>query len=286
MNNLVTTLRVGLGAAAAILILCACSTGASAPSGTATASPPLSASPSASASTGQPSGMTLLGLGDSVPGAGGACQDMGDACRSYVSVLADLASKALGKPVTAVNMAANNDVTSASLLSDVETDQAMRAAIGTASMITIQVGNNDWQGPCVWTGAAACLEKNRVEVTANIGRILDAVAELRDGSMSGVRMVAYADATYETDTIMSDWEVEAKTTPAQLHAMFTMALKALNASTCKVAKAHHAVCVDLQAELNGPDGTRSAGIGGMHPDVAGHEKIAATIAKAGFSDVT
>jgi hypothetical protein len=52
-----------------------------------------------------------------------------------------------------------------------------------------------------------------------------------------------------------------------------------------VARAHHVICVDLQAALNGPDGTRSAELGGMHPDTAGHEKIAAAIAKAGFADV-
>jgi lysophospholipase L1-like esterase len=274
-----------LGAAAAALILAACGAGTPASSSAPSSTQWTSSLPSSSTSTGQRPGMTLLGLGDSIPGAGGACQDLGEACRSYVLVLADLASRAIGRPVTAVNMAANDDVTSASLLSSVETDPAMREAIGAASLITIQVGNNDWQGPCVWEGAAACLEKNRAEVSHNIGRILDRVTTLRRGSATGIRMVAYADTTYEIDTIMADWQVDAGTTRAQLHAMFTKALRSFNASTCTVARAHHVICVDLQAALNGPDGTRSAELGGMHPDTAGHEKIAAAIAKAGFADV-
>lgn len=231
-----------LGAAAAALIFSACSAGTSASSSAPRPSQSTSSLPPTPTSTGRPPGMTLLGLGDSVPGAGGACQDMGESCRSYVLVLADLASKATGKPVTAVNMAANNDVTSASLLSSVETDTAMREAIGRAALITIQVGNNDWQGPCVRKEAAACLERNRVKVTHNIGRILDRVAMLRGGSTKGVRIVAYADTTYEIDTIMADWEVDGSTTPAQLHAMFTKALKSLNASTCGGPSAPRDLC--------------------------------------------
>jgi len=116
--------RAALSAAVAALIFGACSTGTSASSSAPEPRPSTSSPPSSSTSTDQPSGMTLLGLGDSVPGAGGACQEMGDSCRSYVLVLADLASKALGKPVIAINMAANNDVTSKSLLSGVKTDTA------------------------------------------------------------------------------------------------------------------------------------------------------------------
>ena len=123
-------------------------------------------------------------------------------------------------------------------------------------------------------------------MTKNIGRILEDIAKLRGGSTKGVRVVAYADSSYESDTFMADWQVDASTTPAQLHAMFTKALRALNASTCKVARAHHVICVDLQAAFNGPDGTRPAGLGAGHPDTAGHEKIAEAIAKAGFADIT
>lgn len=244
-------------------------------------STPAAASPT---TTGLPSGTILLGLGDSVPGAGGPCKTMGDFCRSYVLVLADLATKALGRPVTAVNMAYNNDVTSASMLLSVKTDRAMREAIGKAAIITIQVGNNDWQGPCHWPGAA-CLEENRSAVVGTIGKALDEIAALRAGSMAGVRVVAYADTTWETDDLADAWGFDKDTQTAAFHAMFTKALKALNASTCQVARAHKAVCVDLLPALNGPSGSKAPGLGGIHPDTAGHEKIAAVIAKAGFADV-
>lgn len=244
------------------------------------------ASPSLSPSaTGLPSGTILLGLGDSVPGGGGECHDSAGSCRSYVLVLADLATTALGRPVTAVNMAYNNDVTSASMLLSVRTDVAMRAAIAKAAIITIQVGNNDWQGPCSWPGAATCLERNRSEVVATIGRSLDEIATLRSGSMAGVRVVTYADTTRETDDLAGQWGFDAATQTAAFHAMFTRALKALNSSTCEVAREHRALCVDLLPALNGPSGSRAPGLGGLHPDTAGHRKIAAVIAKAGFTDV-
>jgi hypothetical protein len=255
------------------------------PSSTSTAesstpAPPTSASPT----TGLPSGTILLGLGDSVPGAGGPCQTMGDFCRSYVLVLADLATKALGRPVTAVNMAFNNDVTSASMLLSVKTDVAMREAITKASIITVQVGNNDWQGPCHWPGAA-CLEEARPVVVGNIRKALDEIGALRGGSLAGVRVVTYADTTWETDDLADAWGFDKATETAAFHAMFTKALKALNASTCQVARAHKAVCIDLLPALNGPSGSTAPGLGGIHPDTAGHEKIAAVIAKAGFADV-
>jgi lysophospholipase L1-like esterase len=210
---------------------------------------------------------------------------MGDFCRSYVLVLADLASSALGRPVTAVNLARTDDVTSASLLREVQTVPTMREAIGRAAMVTIQVGNNDWQGPCAWDGAAACLERARAEVAGRIGRILEEVVALRGGSPAGVRVVTYADTTWETDDLADAWGFDKDSQTAAFHAMFTQALKALNASTCQVARSHKVVCVDLLPALNGPAGSDAPGLGGIHPDAAGHEKIAAVIARAGFADV-
>lgn len=277
-------------AALASLLASACGAEVAPEPATSSTSPPASstsASPTAASATttGLPSGTILLGLGDSVPGAGGPCKTMGDFCRSYVLVLADLATKALGRPVTAVNMAYNNDVTSASMLLSVKTDVAMREAIGKAAIITVQVGNNDWQGPCHWEGAAACLDQKRPKVAANIGKALDEIAALRGGSLAGLRVVTYADTTWETDDAADAWGFDKATQSAAFHTMFTKALKALNASTCQAARAHKAVCVDLLPALNGPSGSKAPGLGGIHPDTAGHEKIAAVIAKVGFADV-
>jgi hypothetical protein len=210
---------------------------------------------------------------------------MGDFCRSYVLVLADLATKALGRPVTAVNLARTDDVTSASLLQELSSTPTMREAVAKAAIITIQVGNNDWQGPCSWGGAAACLEGARPVVAANVGKALDEIAALRGGSLAGVRVVTYADTTWETDDLADAWGFDRDAETAAFHRMFTHALKALNASICRVARAHEAVCVDLLPALNGPAGTDAPGLGGIHPDTAGHDRIAAVIAGAGFDDV-
>lgn len=160
-----------------------------------------------------------------------------------------------------------------------------REYVTKAALVVIQVGNNDWQGPCHFDGAAACLEKGRAEVVANVSAILDEVLEVRGGSGAGVRLVTYANTLTE-DFPADAWGYEDTTENAALMAsVYLRAVTRLDAGLCGVAKAHHVRCVDLLHALNGPRGTGPSGLGGLHPTRAGHERIADVVAAAGFDDV-
>lgn len=232
-----------------------------------------------------PEGSFVLGLGDSVPGAGGPCQQDPN-CRSYVVVLADLAARALGHPVTAVNRASNDDVTSRSLLRDVEANPTVRRLVTAADLVVIQVGNNDWQGPCRFDGAATCLDAGRESVVANVGSILDEVLALRGGSPAGIRVVTYANTLAE-DHPADGWGYpDTAANEKAMAAIFDRAIRRLDAGLCGVAKAHDVRCVDLLTAVNGPEGTEPSHLGGIHPTRVGHETIAGIVALAGFDDVT
>lgn len=243
----------------------------------------LTAAPVSPSPTGVPDGPFVLGLGDSVPGAGGPCQrDPG--CRSYVLVLADLATQALGHPVAAVNRARNDDVTSESLLADVRGNPRVRELVTKASLVVIQVGNNDWQGPCVFGNAAPCLEEGRRKVVARVGSILEEVVGLR-GSPAGVRLVTYANTLTE-DHPADGWGYEdTAANEEELAAVFDTAIRRLDAGLCGQAEAHGVRCVDLLPAVNGPQGTQPSHLGGIHPTRVGHETIAGVVAAAGFDDV-
>lgn len=151
--------------------------------------------PAASSTTASPvtttSDLSLLGLGDSIPG-GLQCSTP---CRSYVDQLAELASESLGRPVTSINLATNDSLTSSVLLDRVLNGSAERDAIAAADIITIQIGFNDFQCPCGWTGHEECVAAGSDAVKTNLPKILDEIATLRGDKPTAVRVVTYSDNT-------------------------------------------------------------------------------------------
>jgi lysophospholipase L1-like esterase len=267
----------------AVMLTACCGAGASPTKVLGGTTPAVSTStPSTS---GSPGGPFILGLGDSVPGAGGPCQRDPN-CRSYVLVLADLASAALGHTVVAVNRASNDNVTSAGLLRELQANPTTRDLVAKASMVVLQVGNNDWQGPCHFAGAAKCLESNRGHVKANLGRILDEVVGLRGGSPRGIRVVTYANTLLEDSPAEAWGYADTSANEQAMVKIYSQALRKLDATICSVARTRSVTCVDLLPAINGPDGTRPSSIGGIHPTRVGHELIAQTVAAAGFNDVS
>ena len=117
--------------------------------------PSPAAKPTPMARTTVPPGtLSLVGLGDSVPGA----LHCDPPCRSYVEVYGELASAALKKPVVVENLATNDGLTSNTLVSRVKQDEKHRAALAAADLITITIGANDFQGPCDGSNIGPCLE--------------------------------------------------------------------------------------------------------------------------------
>jgi lysophospholipase L1-like esterase len=274
-------------AVAAVIVAAGCS-GEGAPATVASAAHSSASVASAAASpsaTGAPAGPFVLGLGDSVPGAGGPCQQDPN-CRSYVVVLADLATTSLGRAVAAVNRASNDDVTSADLLREVQANPTTRDLVTKASMVVIQVGNNDWQGPCTFEDAATCLESGRGHVKANLGSILDEVLTLRGGSPKGVRVVTYANTLLEDSPAEAWGYADTSANEQAMVKVYSRALRKLDATICALAQARSVRCVDLLPVINGPDGTQPSSIGGIHPTRTGHERIAQAVAAEGFDDVS
>ena len=251
-----------------------------------------STSPASDMSSGGPSSLasatssslSLVGLGDSIPGALGCS----DPCRSYVVAYGQAASKALGKAVTVTNLATNDSLESGQLLERIRSEQAHQEALAKADLITLTVGFNDWQGPCELTGAQDCLQGGLKTVESNLSQILDEVTKLRSGKPTAIRVTDYYNMNIGNPNSPSDWSFEpTPTTVAAFNAVFAKSLEDFNTMICRVAKAHAATCVDLVTGFNGPRGNKDAGklLGDdhLHPSEAGHARIADAIAAAGYA---
>lgn len=251
-------------------------------------------SPASGPSAEAPSdGISLVGIGDSLPGALGCF----GSCRSYVAVLGDLASAALGVPVTTTNLATNDGLVSPLLLQRVTTDDAHREALAGADLITVQIGLNDWQGTCMWDGLAECLAVGASAVESNLDAILGEIATLRAGQPTALRLVTYFDPYVGTAQAPEWWAFDPAERDA-FEAAFAAELTAFNAMLCAVAEAHDAVCIDTRTPINGPAWDMEAVpepadgaivLGGddhLHLTALGHEIVAEAIVAAGFSPIT
>jgi lysophospholipase L1-like esterase len=228
--------------------------------------------------------LSLVGLGDSVPGAL-RCEAP---CRSYVDAYGELASAALHQPVVVDNLATNDGLTSRTLLHRIQGDASHRAAIASADLITLTIGNNDWQGPCDWSNHTFCLASGQKDVETNLIAILDEISELRGDKPTAIRVTNYYDFYAGDPNAASIWGLPSSAeNSAKVHAAFSKALTAFDSMICTVATAHGATCVDIRAPFNGPKGTKDAGplLAGdhIHPAKAGHDLIAKSIAAAGFA---
>ena len=242
-------------------------------------SPVPTARPSSSAPDPTPvPALRLVGLGDSVAGAGHC-----GGCRSYVLVFGEIAAKALGDTVATTNLGSNNDLGSDGLLAMVTSDPSVRDEISRSDLITIDIGWNDWQGPCFWDGLVGCLERGQASVERNLDKTLAKISRLRAGQPTVVRVVTYADPYVGDPHTPEIFEFE--NTPenvATFEQAFTRALHDFNAMLCRVAQAHEAACVDLVPAFNGLHADTS--IPGDHRDSqAQMDLIAHEIDKAGYA---
>lgn len=245
--------------------------------------PPVKTSPVTSAEA-EP--LHLVGLGDSYPGG----LNCAAPCRSYVELLGERAAAALHREVTVDNLATNDSLTARTLLKRVKNDDEYVEALRNADLVTIQVGNNDWQGPCVSRGHDLCLENGRASVGRQLGEILDVINGLRAGKPTAVRVLTYYNASIGDSGIAGPWAFP--NTPEEMatfQTWFAAALAQFDDTTCGAASEHGAVCVDVRDAFNGPGHDQDAGalLAGdhFHPSASGHERIADTIAAVGFTPI-
>ena len=190
----------------------------------------------------------LLGLGDSVAGAGHCA-----GCRSYVLVFGDLAARALDEAVATTNLGSNNDLGSDGLLAMVMSNRSVRDEVARSDLVTIDIGWNDWQGPCFWDGLTDCLKRGQARAERNVDGTLAEITKLRAGRPTAVRVVTYADPYVgDPDTPAAFEFASTPENVATFEQAFTQALHDYNAMLCRVAQAHEAACVDLVPAFNGP----------------------------------
>ena len=232
--------------------------------------------------------LSLVGLGDSIPGAGdrdgptGVCT-----CVSYVRRYGELAASALGAPVETTNLARDDGLGSSALLNRVRTEERYRTAIAAADLITLTIGTNDWQGACDWPGDEACWAAGAASVPADIDAILSEIEELRAGKPTVIRVTNYYDWYIDFPNNPTSLGDPNGPIPQEFLDYYRGALEAFNASICDSAAKHDTVCVDIAGPFNGTAHDQAAtdllNADHVHPNQAGHDLIANTIAAAGYN---
>jgi lysophospholipase L1-like esterase len=266
----------------AIVLLGACQAHAS-PSASAGA-PTSSAHPSASASA-RPAGWSVVTIGDSI----GFAQDDCGGCPSFTTLFSRAIEVKAGMPVYATNLSTQDDLTGKRLVLRIKTSAPMRAALAGALIVIVSIGHNDtpWNSiddPCDgdtgnmprWTSyAGACVVQLAKRHGQELDAILTQIETLRAGAPTAIRVL-----TDYNDII--GWGQA----PHEANRRSVEVLNAFYAETCRVAKVHHAICVDVYHSFNGTTGWTAAGDlltdDYTAPSAKGQRRIADLLAKAGL----
>jgi lysophospholipase L1-like esterase len=259
------------------------------PSASASLSPPRSPAASGSAVVSPSNTLHLVGLGDSLPGAGDrdrpptyTCE-----CTSFVTLYGSLAEDALGTQVVVDNLATNDGVGSDGLLDRVRAEDRYRDAIAGADIIAITIGTNDWQGPCNWPDDDDCWASSLASVPDRVGAILDEIIDLRGGRPTAIRLTTYYDQYIGFPTNLTSQGQPDDPMPPAFLAFYRAEEARFYTALCAEATEREVTCVDLWEPFNGPGHDRDAKElllpDHIHPNQAGHELIADTIAAVGFA---
>jgi len=206
---------------------------------------------------------SIVALGDSVP-RGTNCD-----CTPYPPLTAEAVSSTSGYPVTATNDSVGG-YTSSDVLHQIDGDRAVRAHVGGADVVEIEVGANDVGHTNSCGTTLSCYTPTVPQVEKNLTTIVARVHELSGGSPVLVVLLDY-------------WSVWLGGTyaAAQGEAYVATAQEltdAINTAIRSVATASGSAYVDLRAAFKGPsyayDETHYLSDDGDHPNAAGHQKIA------------
>ena len=229
-----------------------------------------------------PRTVQLVGLGDSIVAAA-ACPG----CTAFVDLYGREITAATGHPVSVANRGVSG-WTSADLLASLSGGSPASAAVAYAKVITVTIGANDFAprldtylaGTCGGAGNVACFEPELAGLRSNLTAILGRIDVLRADRPTAVRVTGYWD-------VFTDGDVATQAYGAGFQADSTALTLQVNAVIRSVAQAQGATYVDLFAPFKGPvgdgDPTSLLAADGDHPNQAGHQEIADTLALAGYA---
>jgi lysophospholipase L1-like esterase len=221
-----------------------------------------------------PEPVRYVALGDSIA-AGSA------ATTSYVREYARWFEDETGATVSVTN-AAVPGWTSHDLLTAVREDEALRAELAAAHLITFNIGGNDLlaalralrDGRCGGPGTLRCLDDAVAELVDTWDELLDELLEITDGEVDGLRaMDLYRPRTFATSPpVVTQLERE-------LSAVNDRLARAAGDAGVEVARVHEAF-----RTATAPRGTSDLlADDGIHPSDHGHAHIAEELATLGTS---
>ena len=222
----------------------------------------------------------VVGLGDSVPAAAGC------ACTSFVVLYGQDVSRHTGRPNHTDNYA-HNGLDTAGLLAQLQ-DPAVAQALARADLVTVTIGANDFvtaerdyfAGTCGGSDGLGCFRATLPGLRANLNAVLDRIRALAAGHPVGVRVTNYWNV-FEDGEVAQDKHGDAFVRDSD------QLTQEANAVICDAAAHAGAVCIDVDTAFRraspGGDPTSLLAPDGDHPNQAGHELIAATLAAAGYA---
>lgn len=231
---------------------------------------------------GAPRTVQLVGLGDSIVAAA-ACPG----CTAFVDLYGRQITAATGRPVSVDNRGVNG-WTSADLLASLSGGGPASAAVADAKVITVTIGANDFApmldaylaGTCGGADNVACFGPELAGLRSNLTAILRRIHALRAERPTAVRVTGYWD-------VFTDGDVATQAYGAGFQTDSTALTLQVNAVIRSVTQALGATYVDLFDPFKGPvgdgDPTSLLAADGDHPNQAGHQEIADTLALAGYA---
>jgi len=249
--------------------------------------PPASAVPTSVALTTttappQEGSLHLVGLGDSIIGAGGSGAD------SILGRLAASMTSVSGRQVVVTNLGDGSN-TSDGLVELLRHAEDHREAVAAADVVVVIVGGNDGDpfssyppGTCApEQPPRECLAAYAPSLAANLDAILTEIEALRAGHPTAIRV---GSPDYNPFVGWSE-----APSPSFGTDFYAQVAAAETAAACEAASAHGALCIDVFHAFNGPNGTDDAAqflaSDHAHPGDAGVQRIVHEISRLGFSEL-
>ena len=246
-------------------------------------------SSSSPTSTRRPATLHLVAIGDSIPFGQHFC----GYCQTFVDLYGAYVQRKTGAPVAVSNLSQDTEINSSDLRREMLSNPSMRDAIAAARIVTVSIGHNDtpWNSssdPChsggypnqTWTDYQGACVRHTVKIyRQNLTTVLATIHALRKGQPTLVLV------TNDYEDLIGDPAV-----PTSAYPITRKIVAAFAQTTCRVARAQHATCIDTYRAFNGVHGLSNPSSllepDHTHPNERGHRLIAALLEKVSLAPIT